>query len=130
MFQEWTQSNCLIVVNLWWNSWKKRRTHSKEKKSHNQKRGNVEGKKKKQFENALVDEILEKGKWKCNIQESWEDKSNVIYSKEVVSLIFLGNTFLFLPIHFVPKFSSLPYITSQWKSYLILRKVWFGYWHD
>ena len=50
---------------------------------------------KKEFENALVDEILEKGKWKCNIQESWVDKSNVIYSKEVVSLIILGNTFYF-----------------------------------
>ena len=34
-------------------------------------------------------------KWKCNIQETWEDKSIVIYLKEVVSLIILGNTFYF-----------------------------------
>ena len=51
-------------------------------------------------------------KWKCNIQETWEDKSIVIYSKEVVSLIILGNTFIFtytlyfkfliFTLHYVP----------------------------
>ena len=51
-------------------------------------------------------------KRKCNIQEIWEDKSNVIYSKEVVSLIIHGNTFYFylyplflippLQLHYVP----------------------------
>ena len=48
-------------------------------------------------ENEFVDEILKKKerKWKCNIQETWKDKSIVIYSKEVVSLIILGNTFYF-----------------------------------
>ena len=51
-------------------------------------------------------------KWQCNIQETWEDKSIVIYSKEVVSLIILGNTFIFtytlyfkfliFTLHYVP----------------------------
>ena len=34
-------------------------------------------------------------KWKCDIQEIWENKLIVIYSKEVVSLIILENTFYF-----------------------------------
>ena len=55
--------------------------------------------KEEEIENEFVDKILKKKerKWKCNIQETWEDKSVVIYSKEVVSLIILGNTFYFYP---------------------------------
>ena len=53
--------------------------------------------KEEEIDNEFVDEILKKKerKWKCNIQETWEDKSIVIYSKEVVFLIILGNTFYF-----------------------------------
>ena len=58
------------------------------------KKGNV---KEEEIENEFVDKILKKKeiKWKCNIQETWEDKSIVIYTKEIISLIILGNTFYF-----------------------------------
>ena len=57
------------------------------------KKGNV---KEEEIESEFVEEILKKKrKWKCDIQETWEGKSIVIYSKEVVSLINLGNTFYF-----------------------------------
>ena len=111
------QSNRLIAVNLWWNSWKKRKTHSKKKVIN--KKGKMLKKKKRsvkeeEIDNEFVDEILKKKerKWKWNIQETWEDKSIVIYSKEVVSLIILGNTFYFtytlcskfllFTLHYVP----------------------------
>ena len=59
--------------------------------------------KEEEIDNEFVDEILKKKerKWKCNIQETWEDKSIVIYSKEVVSLIILGNTFFFYLSKFI-----------------------------
>ena len=62
---------------------------------------NVEKKKRnvkeEEIENECIDEILKKKerKWKCIIQETWEGKSIVIYLKEVVSLIVLGNNFYF-----------------------------------
>ena len=37
----------------------------------------------------------EKKKWKCDFQETRENKLIGIYSKEVVSQIILGNTFYF-----------------------------------
>ena len=59
----------------------------KKKRFINKKRENVEKKKRnvkeEEIENEFVDKILKKKerKWKCNIQETWEDKSIVIYSK-------------------------------------------------
>ena len=71
---------------------------------------NVEKKKRnvkeEEIENEFVDKILKKKerKWKCNIQETWENKLIVIYSKEVVSPIILGNTFYFYlyPLFLIP----------------------------
>ena len=46
----------------------------------------------------------EKKESESAIQETREDKSNFIYSKEVVSLIILGNTFYFYlyPLFLIP----------------------------
>ena len=48
----------------------------------------------------------EKKESESAIQETREDKSNFIYSKEVVSLIILGNTFYFYlyPLFLIPPF--------------------------
>ena len=55
--------------------------------------------KEEEIENEFVDEILKKKSESAIFLETWENKLIGIYSKEVVSLIILGNTFYFYLYH-------------------------------